>query len=100
MVEFYAAPTVSGDVIIGVTPSIPYTPEKFEEVKELYEQRLREHKELEESMKTKQVEVTSNSDAEKKYLVTVYSSDNLECSCRGFEFRGTCSHIDQVKESL
>jgi hypothetical protein len=105
--KFHAPPTVatfpSGKFIVGVTPWIPYTPEKFAEIESLYEKELEvrraKHKEIEESMTTKQVEVVSNSDPTKKYMVTVYD-DKLECTCKGYSFRGTCSHINQVKATL
>ena len=102
--DFHAQPTVAnalnGKVIIGMIPPEPYTPERLEELQQMYADKVLEHKAMEASMTTKQVEVVSNSDASKKYVVTVYSPDKLECSCRGYSFRRTCSHIDKVKETL
>jgi len=106
--HFHAPPTIAtfpiGKFILGTMPWIPYTPEKFIEICALYEnqlnERIKEHKVIEKSMTTKQVEVVSNSDATKKYLVTIYGPDSLTCDCKGFGFRGRCSHVDKVKESL
>jgi len=85
--EFHAEPTVAntlnGQVIVGMNPPEPYTPDRLAELKQMYADKVAAHRELEESMKTKQVEIVSNSDANKKYIVTVCSPDKLECTCRG-----------------
>jgi len=102
--KFHAPPTIvklpTGTMIVGVMPPLDYTPELFDEMQEAYANRVREHQAIEESMTTKEIEVVSNSDATKKYIVTVYSTGKMECDCKGFSFRRSCSHIDKVKESL
>lgn len=41
-------------------------------------------------------EFPSSSDPRKKYTVTVMGSD-MDCTCPGFEYRGTCKHIVEVR---
>jgi len=102
--DFHAEPVVAntpnGQMIIGMNPPEPYTPERLAELKQMYADKVAAHKAIEASMTTKTVEVVSNSDANKKYIVTVYSPDKVECTCRGYSFRKTCSHVDKVKETL
>jgi len=99
--EFHAPPTIAnlpgGKIILGVTPPVPYTPELFVEMQEQYDQRVREHQALEASMRTKEVEVVSNSNPNKKYVVTIFSDGKMSCDCKGYSFRRSCSHIDKVK---
>ena len=104
--EFQAYPskaTVSGkEFIVGIIPWVPYSEERLKELQEEYErvmnEKIMKHQQLEDSLKTKQVQVSSNSDPDKKYTVTIYSDGKHECDCRGFGFRKTCSHIEKVKK--
>jgi hypothetical protein len=100
--QFHAPPTVAqftnGQFIVGVMPPVPYSPEKLAELQEAYAQRIQAHKQVEESMKSKTVEVVSNSDPNKKYTLNVYSDGKVECECRGFQFRRSCSHVDKYKK--
>jgi SWI/SNF-related matrix-associated actin-dependent regulator 1 of chromatin subfamily A len=41
-------------------------------------------------------EFPSSSDPRKKYTVTVMGPD-MDCTCPGFEYRGTCKHIVEVR---
>ena len=43
-------------------------------------------------------EFTSERDASQTYQVTYGRAGHLECSCKGFEFRGNCKHVRQVRE--
>ena len=36
----------------------------------------------------------------KAYIVTVVDGHNYSCSCKGYEFRRTCRHINKVVEYL
>jgi hypothetical protein len=41
-------------------------------------------------------EFPSSKDPKKKYIVTVMGPD-MDCTCPGFEYRGTCKHIVEVR---
>ena len=45
-------------------------------------------------------QVTSNSNPDKFYTVTLYTDDTWTCECNGFKYRQTCSHIDKLKEQV
>lgn len=90
--------TPQGQYIVGIHPWVPYTPEKFEEIKQAYENRVRTHEQIEESMKTKTVEVSSKSNPDKTYELTIYTDGRVDCSCKGFMFRKNCNHVNEYKE--
>lgn len=49
------------------------------------------------------IEVPSQSDPEKRYLVLVNPWDTIDeniCECRGYEFRGHCAHQKIAKQLL
>lgn len=43
-------------------------------------------------------EFTSERDPSQTYRVTYGRAGHLECTCKGFEFRGNCKHVNQVRE--
>jgi SWI/SNF-related matrix-associated actin-dependent regulator of chromatin subfamily A-like protein 1 len=45
-------------------------------------------------------EFTSSRDTGKSYQVTFGRSGHLECSCPGFEYRGNCKHVREVREEV
>ena len=45
-------------------------------------------------------EFSSSSDPEKKYQVTYGRTGHLECSCPGFNYRGECKHVREVRKKL
>ena len=46
-------------------------------------------------------EFPSSSDPEKRYQVTYGRTGHLECSCPGFNYRGECKHVREIrKETL
>jgi hypothetical protein len=44
------------------------------------------------------LEFPSSRDPKLLYKVTVYGTD-AECTCPGFEYRGTCKHVLEVKRA-
>jgi SWI/SNF-related matrix-associated actin-dependent regulator of chromatin subfamily A-like protein 1 len=46
--------------------------------------------------KAQTVEFASSKDPSKKYVVTIVGPD-LDCTCPGFEYRGTCKHVVEVR---
>ena len=100
--EFHAEPTVAntlnGQVIVGMNPPEPYTPERLVELRQMYAEKVAAHRAIEASMTTKQIEVVSNSDPKKKYILTILGKNRVECSCRGYSFRRNCSHVEKYKK--
>jgi hypothetical protein len=98
-VEIYCTPTVAhlptGDFIVGVTPWVPYSPEKFEEYKNAWTNREKPVK----KNSFKIVTVSSNSDPTKAYKVKLYEDGRMECECKGFMFRKSCKHVDELKNA-
>lgn len=45
-------------------------------------------------------DLPSNSNPNIKYHVTVKFNGESTCTCKGFGYRHTCSHIDMIKEVL
>ncbi|MFN9161818.1 MAG: SWIM zinc finger family protein, partial [Alphaproteobacteria bacterium] len=41
---------------------------------------------------------TSDREKGKVYSVTYGRAGHLECTCKGFEFRGDCKHVREVRE--
>lgn len=46
--------------------------------------------------KAQTVEFASSKDPSKKYVVSIVGPD-MDCTCPGFEYRGTCKHIVEVR---
>jgi hypothetical protein len=46
--------------------------------------------------KAQTVEFASSRDPSKKYIVSIVGPD-MDCTCPGFEYRGTCKHIVEVR---
>ena len=44
-------------------------------------------------------EFTSARDPSQVYQVTYGRAGHLECTCKGFEFRGNCKHVREVRET-
>jgi SWI/SNF-related matrix-associated actin-dependent regulator 1 of chromatin subfamily A len=44
-------------------------------------------------------EFPSSRDPNKKHRVTFGSAGHLECTCEGFQYRGECSHVRQVRKT-
>jgi SWI/SNF-related matrix-associated actin-dependent regulator of chromatin subfamily A-like protein 1 len=47
-----------------------------------------------------QWEFPSSKDPRKSYRVTFGSAGHLECTCPGFEYRGECKHVREVRASV
>jgi len=44
-------------------------------------------------------EFASSSDAKKTYQVIFGRGGHLQCTCPGFEYRGECKHVREVRQS-
>ena len=47
----------------------------------------------------RQFEFPSSRDPSTKYVVSVSGGD-VDCTCPGFQYRGTCRHVIEVKKKL
>ncbi|HCD30318.1 MAG TPA: hypothetical protein DEQ73_06920, partial [Phycisphaerales bacterium] len=47
----------------------------------------------------RQFEFPSSRDPSTKYVVSVSGGD-IDCTCPGFQYRGTCRHVLEVKNKL
>jgi hypothetical protein len=45
-------------------------------------------------------EFTSSRNVDETYRVTFGRAGHLECTCKGFEYRGNCKHVQEVRASL
>jgi SNF2 family DNA or RNA helicase len=45
-------------------------------------------------------EFTSSRNVNESYRVTFGRAGHLECTCKGFEYRGNCKHVQEVRASL
>jgi hypothetical protein len=50
-------------------------------------------------METGQWEFPSSSDPRKNYRVTFGRAGHLQCTCPGFEYRGECKHVREVRKT-
>lgn len=91
--------TETGSFIVGITPMIQYTPELLEEVNQEYDRRLEENRKLREQISTKTWTVASNRDPNTFYTVTQHVDGSWECTCKGFQYRRSCSHIEGIKNN-
>ena len=98
---FHATPAVSNlgnsRWIIGVSPMIPYTPENLSEVNEEYKRRQIEYREMRQQLSSQTWHVASSKDPNKKYEVEQHVDGSWTCSCKGFQFRKHCSHIEKIQ---
>lgn len=51
-------------------------------------------------VETGQWEFTSSRDPSTRYLVTFGRAGHLECTCQGFNYRGNCKHVREVREQV
>lgn len=88
--------------ICGCRPEVPYSEQSIEYLRQKWRTErdtlLSRLGAIRPEGKCETVTVTSNSDASKSYSVKVYENGKVECECKGFQFRKTCSHADKVKE--
>lgn len=47
-----------------------------------------------------QWEFTSSRDPSARYLVTFGRAGHLECTCKGFAYRGNCKHVREVRQTM
>lgn len=97
--EFFAKPYIfeafGHKYIGGVYPLQDFSENHFLTAQRLFEERFREEK-TEHHFHL--VTVKSNHDEHKSYVLKVYDSGELWCSCKGFQFRKTCKHIEEFKK--
>jgi SWI/SNF-related matrix-associated actin-dependent regulator 1 of chromatin subfamily A len=61
---------------------------------------LRPQKRETEIEKSGSWEFTSSRNVSETYRVTFGRAGHLECTCKGFEFRGNCKHVQEVRAAL
>jgi hypothetical protein len=61
---------------------------------------LRPQKEETEIEKSGSSDFTSSRNATETYRVTFGRAGHLECTCKGFEYRANCKHVQEVRASL
>ena len=88
----------SGKWICGMLPWEKYTKAKYKKIMKLYKAdlKIKEKNKPEECFE--EIEVVSNSDKSKKYIVTL-KDGMYSCECKGFTFRKICTHIETVKKA-
>ena len=104
-IKFHAPPAMAkmpnGQYyIVGIAPTEPFTPDRMRVLKEEYKRRKEEHRKLREQVSSKTFHIPSNSDATQSYEVIHHIDGSWSCSCKGFQFRKNCSHIEKAKGML
>ena len=82
--------------ICGVLPQAPYS--LWEEFRKVWDERLKDsayNKKTNQNDKSWKVE---SSNTKSFYTVTRDASGDFSCTCKGFMFRKSCKHIDQLKD--
>ena len=100
-VDIYCNPAVytlpNGDQFIcGCQPHVPYSEGVLNKMKKAWTD-YTETKVRKDSFKL--VTMSSNSDPTKAYAVKIFENGQFECNCKGYMFRKTCSHIEEVKKN-
>lgn len=87
----------SGKFICGVMPWVKYTKTNLKKMTTLYNKQLKVKKKSKPKKCFEEIEVVSNTDKSKKYIVTL-KDGKYSCDCVGYGFRRKCSHIEKVKK--
>jgi hypothetical protein len=101
-VEIYCNPgtykKLNGErYICGCHPPVPYTKETFEKFQKAWSDHIDSRRKIKkDSFKIETV--SSNSDPTKAYKLKVYEDGRIECDCKGYMFRKSCSHIEKYKK--
>ena len=81
-------------VVGGILPEAPY--ELWEEFQSVWSEVIKNRTQ---NSKVKTWKIQS-SNKKSSYTVTRKEDGFYSCTCKGFMFRKSCRHIDQVKESI